>query len=57
MIITDKHGNMIDTVEMVANICDCGKKALEVCDPEEGKEAQYHLRQFIKHMKKLGRYY
>lgn len=43
MIITDKHGNMIDTVE--------------VCDPEEGKEAQYHLRQFIKHMKKLGRYY
>lgn len=82
MIITDKHGNMIDTVEMVENecytiediehvvktdiyisalvkirICDCGKKALEVCDPEEGKEAQYHLRQFIKHMKKLGRYY
>lgn len=33
-------------------ICDTGKKQLEV-----GKEAQYHLRQFIKYMKQLGRYY
>lgn len=24
---------------------------------KNGKEAQYHLRQFIKCMKKLGRYY
>lgn len=38
-------------------ICDTGKKQLEVSDPEIGKEAQYHLRQFIKCMKKLGRYY
>lgn len=38
-------------------ICDTGKKQLEVSDPEIGKEAQYHLRQFIKHMKQLGRYY
>ena len=38
-------------------ICDTGKKQLEVSDPEVGKEAQYHLRQFIKCMKKLGRYY
>lgn len=38
-------------------ICDTGKKQLEVSDPEVGKEAQYHLRQFIKYMKKLGRYY
>ena len=29
-------------------ICDTGKKQLEVSDPEVGKEAQYHLRQFIK---------
>lgn len=38
-------------------ICDTGKKQLEVSDPEVGKEAQYHLRQFIKCMKQLGRYY
>lgn len=38
-------------------ICDAGKKQLEVSDPEIGKEAQYHLRQFIKYMKQLGRYY
>ena len=38
-------------------ICDTGKKQLEVSDPEDGKEAQYHLRQFIKYMKQLGRYY
>lgn len=38
-------------------ICDTGKKQLEVSDPEVGKEAQYHLRQFIKYMKQLGRYY
>lgn len=38
-------------------ICDTGKKQLEVPDPEVGKEAQYHLRQFIKYMKQLGRYY
>lgn len=38
-------------------ICDTGKKQVEVSDPEIGKEAQYHLRQFIKCMKKLGRYY
>lgn len=38
-------------------ICDTGKKRLEVSDPEVGKEAQYHLRQFIKYMKQLGRYY
>ena len=38
-------------------ICDTGKKQLEVSDPEVGKEAQHHLRQFIKCMKKLGRYY
>lgn len=38
-------------------ICDTGKKQLEVSDPEVGKEAQYHLRQFIKYMKKLGRCY
>lgn len=37
-------------------ICDTGKKQLEVSDPEVGKEAQYHLRQFIKCMKQLGRY-
>ena len=37
-------------------ICDTGKKQLEVSDPEIGKEAQYHLRQFIKYMKQLGRY-
>ena len=36
--------------------CDTGKKQLEVSDPEIGKEAQYHLRQFIKYMKQLGRY-
>lgn len=59
MIITDKHGNMIDTVEMVENECYTIEdiEHVVVCDPEEGKEAQYHLRQFIKHMKKLGRYY
>ena len=44
MIITTKNG-------------DTGKKQLEVSDPEVGKEAQYHLRQFIKYMKQLGRYY
>jgi hypothetical protein len=38
-------------------ICDTGKEQLEVSDPEIGKEAQYHLRQFIKYMKQLGRYY
>lgn len=38
-------------------ICDTGNKQLEVSDPEVGKEAQYHLRQFIKYMKQLGRYY
>lgn len=38
-------------------IYDTGKKQLEVSDPEVGKEAQYHLRQFIKYMKQLGRYY
>lgn len=38
-------------------ICHTGKKQLEVSDPEVGKEAQYHLRQFIKYMKQLGRYY
>lgn len=38
-------------------ICDTGKKQLEVSDPEVGKEAQYHLRQFIKYMKQLGKYY
>jgi hypothetical protein len=38
-------------------ICDTGKKQLEVSDLEVGKEAQYHLRQFIKYMKQLGRYY
>ena len=38
-------------------ICDTGKKQLEVSDPEIGKEAQYHLRQFIKYMKQLGRCY
>ena len=38
-------------------ICGTGKKQLEVSDPEVGKEAQYHLRQFIKYMKQLGRYY
>lgn len=38
-------------------ICDTGKKQLEVSDPEVGKEAQYHLRQFINYMKQLGRYY
>lgn len=38
-------------------ICDTGKMQLEVSDPEVGKEAQYHLRQFIKYMKQLGRYY
>lgn len=38
-------------------ICDTGKKQLEVSEPEIGKEAQYHLRQFIKYMKQLGRYY
>ena len=43
------------TVQII--ICDTGKKQLEVSDPEVGKEAQYHLRQFIKYMKQLGRYY
>lgn len=38
-------------------ICDTGKKQLEVSAPEVGKEAQYHLRQFIKYMKQLGRHY
>lgn len=41
----------------IVRICDTGKKQLEVSDPEIGKEAQYHLRQFIKYMKQLGRYY
>lgn len=71
MIITTKNGDMVDTVHVKyavesdmyitatvqARICDTGKKQLEVSDPEIGKEAQYHLRQFIKCMKKLGRYY
>lgn len=71
MIITTKNGDMVDTVHVKyavesdmyitvtvqVRICDTGKKQLEVSDPEIGKEAQYHLRQFIKCMKKLGRYY
>lgn len=71
MIITTKNGDMVDTVHVKCavesdmyitatvqvRICDTGKKQLEVSDPEIGKEAQYHLRQFIKCMKKLGRYY
>lgn len=71
MIITTKNGDMVDTVHVEyavesdmyitatvqVRICDTGKKQLEVSDPEIGKEAQYHLRQFIKCMKKLGRYY
>lgn len=70
MIITTKNGDMVDTVHVEyavetdmyiaatvqVRICDTGKKQLEVSDPEIGKEAQYHLRQFIKCMKKLGRY-
>lgn len=70
MIITTKNGDMVDTVHVKyavesdmyitatvqVRICDTGKKQLEVSDPEIGKEAQYHLRQFIKCMKKLGRY-
>lgn len=70
MIITAKNGDMVDTVHVEyavesdmyitatvqVRICDTGKKQLEVSDPEIGKEAQYHLRQFIKCMKKLGRY-
>lgn len=50
---TDMH--ISATVQI--RICDTGKKQLEVSDPEVGKEAQYHLRQFIKYMKQLGRYY
>lgn len=50
---TDMH--ISATVQI--RICDTGKKQLEVSDPEVGKEAQYHLRQFIKCMKQLGRYY
>lgn len=71
MIITTKNGDMVDTVHVKyavetdmyiaatvqVRFCDTGKKQLEVSDPEIGKEAQYHLRQFIKCMKKLGRYY
>ena len=49
---TDMH--IAATVQI--RICDTGKKQLEVSDPEIGKEAQYHLRQFIKCMKQLGRY-
>lgn len=49
---TDMH--ISATVQI--RICDTGKKQLEVSDPEIGKEAQYHLRQFIKYMKQLGRY-
>ena len=70
MIITTENGDMVDTVRVKyavesdmyitatvqVRICDTGKKQLEVSDPEIGKEAQYHLRQFIKCMKKLGRY-
>lgn len=70
MIIATKNGDMVDTVHVEyavesdmyitatvqVRICDTGKKQLEVSDPEIGKEAQYHLRQFIKCMKKLGRY-
>lgn len=70
MIITTENGDMVDTVHVEyavesdmyitatvqVRICDTGKKQLEVSDPEIGKEAQYHLRQFIKCMKKLGRY-
>lgn len=71
MIITTKNGDMVDTAHVKyavesdmyitatvqVRICDTGKKQLEVSDPEIGKEAQYHLRQFIKCMKQLGRYY
>lgn len=46
---------IVATVQI--RIGDTGKKQLEVSDPEIGKEAQYHLRQFIKYMKQLGRYY
>lgn len=49
--------DMYITATVQIRICDTGKKQLEVSDPEVGKEAQYHLRQFIKYMKQLGRYY
>lgn len=49
--------DMYISVTVQIRICDTGKKQLEVSDPEVGKEAQYHLRQFIKYMKQLGRYY
>ena len=48
--------DMYITTTVQIRICDTGKKHLEVSDPEIGKEAQYHLRQFFKCMKKLGRY-
>lgn len=71
MIITTENGDMVDTVHVKyavesdmyftatvqVRICDTGKKQLEVSDPEIGKEAQYHLREFIKCMKQLGRYH
>jgi hypothetical protein len=49
--------DMYISASVQIRICDTGKKQLEVSDPEVGKEAQYHLRQFIKYMKQLGRYY
>lgn len=60
MIITLKDRTMID----YAVITDCyilihtpdtGKKYIAVEDEETGKQAQYHLRQFLKCMEKLGR--
>ena len=49
--------DMYIAVTVQIRICDTGKKQLEVSDPEIGKEAQCHLRQFIKYMKQLGRHY
>ena len=51
------ESDMYISATVQIRICDTGKKQLEVSDPEVGKEAQYHLRQFIKCMKQLGRYY
>lgn len=51
------ENDMYISATVQIRICDTGKKQLEVSDPEVGKEAQYHLRQFIKYMKQLGRYY
>ena len=50
------ESDMYISATVQIRICDTGKKQLEVSDPEVGKEAQYHLRQFIKCMKQLGRY-